>query len=140
MFRTRVNPRERIPPAATAIHTGREHRLAHSAAADVWATARVLDCQIARYPELSADPTNLHRLLVEVDIARRFRRSTDSEIVMGFGKYQQVPLIQVAKRDPGYLEWLLTTDLLDDARNLVCRVLDGLPPKPPVPQSTQPSD
>lgn len=135
---TRMEPRDLS--AAVRFYTGREHRLAHSATADVLATARVLDCQIARYPELSAEPANLHRLLVEVDIARRFRRSTDGEIVMGFGKYQQVPLVQVAERDQGYLEWLLTTDLLDDARNLVCRVLDGLPPEPPTPQLTQPPD
>lgn len=126
---TRMEPRDLN--AAVRFYTGREHRAAHSAAADVLATARVLDCQLARYPELPATPTDLHRLLVEVDVARRFKRGTSGEVVMGFGKYQNVPLVQVAGRDPGYLRWVLTTDLLDDARTLVGRALGGLPPEPP---------
>lgn len=126
---TRQEPRDLA--AAVRFYTGREHRLAHSAAADVWATAQVLDAQVARYPELPPDPADLSRLLVEVDVGGRFRRGPGGEVVLGFGKFQGVPLVEVADRARGYLEWLLTTDLLDDARVLVRRALDGWPPEPP---------
>ncbi len=135
---TRQEPRDLA--AAVRFYAGREHTLAHSAAADAWATAEVLDRQLARYPDLPPDPTGLHRLLVEVDVGRRFRRSPGGAVALNFGKYQGVPLAEVAGHDPGYLRWVLTTDLLDDARALVARALAGLPPEPPVAGSTGDSD
>ncbi len=115
--------------AALKFYVNREHHGAHDAKADAWATAQVLNAQLARYPELPSRPADLHQLLVEVDIARKFRRGPDGRVVMGFGKYAGVPLAEVATRDPGYLRWLLGTDLLDDARMLVQRVLAGLAPE-----------
>jgi DNA polymerase-3 subunit epsilon len=124
---TRQEPRDLA--AAVRFYTGRDHALAHAAAADAWATAEVLDCQVARYPDLPPDPAGLHRLLVEVDVGRRFRRGPGGAVALNFGKYQGVPLAEVAGHDPGYLRWVLTTDLLDDARVFVGRALAGLPPE-----------
>lgn len=82
---TRREPRD--PAAAVRFYTGRDHANAHSAA-DVWATAQVLAAQVARYPDLPADPSGPHRLLVEVDVGGRFRRGPGREVVPGFGKFQ----------------------------------------------------
>lgn len=125
---TRREPRDLA--AAVRLYTGREHRVTHAAAADAWATARVLDAQVARYPDLPPDPAGLHRVLVEVDVGGRFRRGPGGEVVFGFGKYLGVPLAEVADWARGYLDWLLTTDLLDDARELVRWARAGLPPEP----------
>jgi hypothetical protein len=89
----------------------------------------VLAAQLARHPDLPRDPAGLHRLLVEVDIGRRFRRGPRGEVVLAFGKYAGVPLAEVAGRDADYLRWLLRTDLLEDARGLVRRALAGQPPE-----------
>lgn len=116
--------------AAVKLYLGRDHRLAHSATADVFATAQVFNAQLVRYPELPSRPADLHGLLVEVDIGRKFRRRSDGQVVMGFGKYAGMPLVEVADRDPGYLKWLAGTDLLDDAKAIVHRALTGQPPEP----------
>jgi DNA polymerase-3 subunit epsilon len=116
--------------AAVKLYLGRDHRLAHSAAADVFATAQVLNSQLARYPELPSRPADLHQLLVEVDIGRRFRRRSDGQVMMGFGKYAGMPLAEVAVQDPGYLHWLIGTDLLDDAKAIVRQALAGRSSEP----------
>lgn len=105
--------------AALRNYVGREHRRAHSAAADALATAEVLNAMVGRYTDLPADASGLHRRFIEVDVARRFRREATGEIVFGFGKFVGVPLQDVADSAPGYLRWLLTTDLLEDARDCV---------------------
>ena len=129
-YRVFVRMEARDLTTAVQFYTGEDHAHAHSAAADAWATAAVLDAQVGRYPDLPATPAELHRLLVEVDIGGRFRRGPDGGVVLGFGKFQGVPLVVVADRAPDYLRWLLTTDLLDDARELVRRALGGLLPEP----------
>jgi DNA polymerase-3 subunit epsilon len=133
LFR-RQEPRDLA--AALRFYLGCSHRTLHRAADDAWAAAQVFNAQLARYTELPATPSALHRLLVEVDIGRRFRRDTNGMVVMGFGKHAGVPLSEVAVRDRGYLEWLQRTDLLEDARALVQRVLEGLPPEPLQPSSS----
>ncbi len=128
---TRQEPRDLA--AAVRFYTGREHDGAHSAAADAWGDGprprrpgRPLATRTCR-------PTRpaCTGCWSEVDVGRRFRRGPAGEVVVGFGKHAGVPLADVAGRDPRYLEWVLTTDLLDDARTLVRRALDGLPPEPP---------
>jgi DNA polymerase-3 subunit epsilon len=122
---TRQEPRDLA--AAVRFYLGRDHDGAHAAAADALATAEVLDRQLARYPDLPPDPAGLHRLLVEVDVGRRFRRGRGGAVLLNFGRFQGVALAEVAGHDPAYLRWVLTTDLLDDARALVERALAGRP-------------
>ena len=79
----------------------------------------MLDAQVGRYADLPADPAGLHRMLTEVDVGRRFRLDPQRGVVFAFGKYDGVALGEVAERDAGYLRWMLGTDLLDDAREVV---------------------
>ncbi len=105
--------------AAVAFYLGERHPGAHSATADALAAARVLDAQVGRYPDLPADAAGLHRLLVGVDVSGRFRLDPQGGVAFASGKYAGVALGEVAERDAGYLRWMLGTDLLDDARELV---------------------
>ncbi len=116
--------------AAVKLYLNRQHALAHNAVADVFATAQILNAQLARYPDLPSRPADLHQLLVEVDIARRFRRRSDGQVVMGFGKYAGLPLSEVVRQDAGYLKWLVGTDLLDDAKVIIRQALAGPGPGP----------
>jgi DNA polymerase-3 subunit epsilon len=117
--------------AGVKLYLGRDHVGAHSALADAEAALAVLDAQVARY-RLPRSPAELHALLVEVDVARRLRKTPDGRIVLGFGKHAGRPLADVARADPSYLAWVLAkVPLLDDARRLICqaanRGLDSAP-------------
>ncbi len=106
--------------AAVKFYLDREHEQAHSAEADVLATARILEAMIPRYglPQASdqlaaafADPT-------AIDIEGFFQRR-DGVIYFAKGKHQGKP----AAPERAYLHWMLDLgDFLPDARR-VCRQL-----------------
>jgi DNA polymerase-3 subunit epsilon len=102
-----------------------EHEDAHSAVADVRATAAVLGQQITRY-SLPATPEALHAQLVEVDVAGRFRRDSDGAPVFAFGKYLGQKLHHIATTDPGYLRWMQGQAFLDDVQQLVQQALNAV--------------
>ncbi|OWK34229.1 hypothetical protein [Fimbriiglobus ruber] len=115
--------------AAVKFYLGRAHPRAHAAAADVRAAAAVLDVQVGAYG-LPPDPAALHATLVEVDVARRFRRDAAGRVTFAFGKHAGRPLAAVARTDPGYLDWMLGQGFLDDIRDLVREALGGRPASP----------
>ncbi|MCE9556543.1 MAG: 3'-5' exonuclease [Planctomycetes bacterium] len=110
--------------AAVAFYLGRSHTGAHAAATDARAAAEVLDAQVGRYG-LSAAPTALHRELVEVDLAGKFRRDERGAVVFAFGKHSGRVLVDVARTDPDYLAWVLTRPFLADVHELVRAALAG---------------
>jgi DNA polymerase-3 subunit epsilon len=110
--------------SAVRYYLGREHADGHSARADVLATAQVLDAQIGHYG-LPRTAAGLHAHLVEVDVARRFRRDNLGQIAFNFGKYVGRSLTEVATTDPGYLEWMLCQPFLEDVHILVRSALSG---------------
>jgi DNA polymerase-3 subunit epsilon len=112
-------------PTAVQYYLGKPHSQAHSAKSDVVATIQVLDAQLGQYEDLPRTPSQLHAELVEVDLARKFRRDEQGQIVFNFGKYMGQRLGTVAKDDPGYLDWMLSKDFLDDARRVVRDALGG---------------
>ncbi len=113
---------------AAAEYLGEAHPGGHSARGDVAATVAVLDAQLGRDPALPRTPAGLHAVLVEVDLAGRFRRAADGRPAFAFGKHRGRPLADVAAADPGYLRWLLgTPGLLADARRLVGAATGGPP-------------
>jgi len=53
--------------AAVKLYLNRDHKLAHSAVADVFATAQILNAQLARYPDLPSRPADLHQRTCPAD-------------------------------------------------------------------------
>jgi DNA polymerase-3 subunit epsilon len=107
--------------AAVRFYLRREHDHAHSASADVLATAEVLDAMIGRYTDLPRTVSGLHQHFKSpnaVDSSGRFVR-INGEIRFAFGKYRGEPLDAVARRKPDYLEWMLTQDFFDDTKAVV---------------------
>lgn len=109
--------------AAVAFYLGRDHADAHAAGADAVAAAAVLDAQVARYG-LPAAPADLHAVLVEVDVAGKFRRGPGGAVVFAFGKHAGRPLADVARTDADYLGWMLTRPFLADVHDRVRAALD----------------
>ncbi|OWK34666.1 3'-5' exonuclease [Fimbriiglobus ruber] len=122
--------------AAVRLYLGRDHPNAHAAAADARVAAAVLDAQVGRYG-LPPTPPGLHATLVEVDVGRRFRRGPGGGVDFAFGKHAGRSLADVARTDPGYLEWMLGQAFLDDAHALVRRALAGQPLDVPNPVHTR---
>lgn len=115
--------------AAVKYYCGDDHSEAHSALADARATKRVLEAQIRRYPDLPNSVEGLDNFCKEA----RPNKFADSgywfsinDGVLIFNKSQQhrgEPLSQVARSDPGFLEWMLSIDLPGDTKELVRQAL-----------------
>jgi DNA polymerase-3 subunit epsilon len=124
--------------AAVRFYLDRSHEGAHSAEADVAATADVLDAQLERYTDLPRTVSDLDRWSRAgrpgaVDRNGKFVWK-DGEAVFSFGKHAGKPLRQAASQERGYLEWILQSDFPQDAKDLVDQALQGNFPEPP--QST----
>ena len=113
--------------AAVRTYLGREHVEAHGAVADAEASLEILESQLAVDPALPREPWRLFAQLVEVDVARRFRRSGDGTIIFNFGKHVGRPLDDVAASDPSYLNWLLGQPFLDDVHAVIREALNSSP-------------
>src|SRR5262249_25999445 len=106
--------------AAVRFYCGREHEGAHSAMADALATAEILDAMLDRYGDLPRTVAELHRQFLDpdaVDADRRFVRR-EGEIRFNFGKKRGQPVDEVARLDPGYLQWMLSENFADDTKTV----------------------
>ena len=75
---------------------------AHSAEADTMATWAVLKAQIERYEDLPNEIDGLHRMSGQnnlADLAGRFIKNEQEEILFNFGKHKGKPVKQVLKDD-----------------------------------------
>lgn len=116
--------------AAVRFYLGRDLEGAHGAAADVEASAAVLEAQLARYDDLPRDVEGLDAWCRPAPAGAVDREGKfvvrDGEVVFAFGKHQGRPLADVARRQPDYLQWLLRqTDFPADAKALAERALRG---------------
>jgi DNA polymerase III subunit epsilon len=101
---------------------------AHGAEADACATVKVLEAQLARYPDL---PHNIDELDMFcnpkdpcwADRSGRLKWS-GNEIVINFGLKKGTPLRLLAKTDAKYLKWIIRGDFPRDTQDIVQRVLD----------------
>ncbi len=97
--------------AAYKFYCGKEISGAHRAEADVRATAEVLWAQVERYPDLPKDAAGLAAFCAQIDPGRV---DADGKFVwrggqaaFGFGgKHKGKLLRDVAREDPGYLDWM----------------------------------
>jgi DNA polymerase-3 subunit epsilon len=122
--------------AAVRFYCGREHGGGHDAGSDVAAAAEVLDAMLARYPDLPRNVTDLQGHLPSgrlIDVAGFFT-STGGELRFARGKHRGQPVDAVARREPGYLWWLVrVADVADDTREVAWQALRrALASAPPV--------
>lgn len=107
--------------AAVRLYLGRCHDDGHSAAADVVATAEVLDAMLDRYTDLPRDVRQLHQHFKDpgaVDSSRCFAR-VEGQIRFSFGKYRGQWLTAIARERPDYLRWMLEQDFFEDTKAVV---------------------
>jgi DNA polymerase-3 subunit epsilon len=104
--------------AAFAFYCDGKHDHAHRPDYDVYATALVLDAQLARYRDLPRTVPALHTQLTELDLGGWFRRQSDA-LVFAIGKHAGRRLADVVKQHPDYIRWMLDQPLLDDTRSII---------------------
>jgi DNA polymerase-3 subunit epsilon len=107
--------------AAVRFYLGREHEGGHTAAADVTATAAVLDAMLSRYGDLQRDVEGLHAQFNDsnaVDSAGFFTHIA-GEVRLAKGKHRGQPLDFIARTSPDYLEWILGQDFFEDTKAVV---------------------
>ena len=112
--------------AAVRFYLERDHEKAHSAQADVLATAEFLDAMLSRYPDLprAAEDLNVHfKDPNAVESSGRFVR-TNGEVRFAFGKFKGLPLKVVAQENPEYLRWMLEQNFFSDTKDDVRRALN----------------
>ena len=107
--------------AALRFYCGMKHDHAHSAEADVLAALLVLDGQAERYPDLPRAVPDLHRSMNYPDVVDpdgKFVRREDGAIVFAFSDHLGKTVSEVARCDPGFLEWMLKKDFSPEAKEV----------------------
>lgn len=100
--------------AAARFYLGRDHAEAHTALGDIRTSAAVLSAQLERYTHLPRDLDGLHAYCDEYapfeTALDRWFEDTDEGLLFRRGKHRGRLLEDVARAEPGYLEWMLSTD------------------------------
>jgi len=122
--------------AAYKFYCDKELVDAHSALADSEATLQVLEAQLRKYGNGDASITALagfeYRRHGDFYDADRRLRWWNGELYMMFGKYARKECLRdLARKDRGYLEWILSADFSDEVKDLIEMVLEGKHPAPP---------
>lgn len=108
---------------------------AHSALADSEAVLEILNKQVERYGEGSAELAVLDKFEYEAisnfyDSERKFCW-WNKKLYLMFGKYaRKMPLDELVKKDPGYLKWILNADFSDGIKEIISQALRGQIPQP----------
>lgn len=116
--------------AAYQFYCGKVLTNGHTAMADTEATVEILGCQLERYGDAERRLESLRDLEYEkmddfYDEEKRFRW-WNGQLYPVFGKYaRKCSLKEIAQKDRGYLEWLLTTDFKEDVKKLLKGALEG---------------
>ncbi len=98
--------------AAYRFYCNKDLQNAHSALADVTATYEVLLAQVEKTKELENDIQALEKFVDEapfIDVARRLSYR-NGKVVFNFGKYKDVPVVEVLSREPQYYDWVMKSD------------------------------
>ena len=123
--------------AALAFYCGRMHLGAHGAAADAEATAAVIEAQLEKYRDLPRSVEALDAFCnpprdpAWADRAGKLRWE-GADLVINFGQSNLgQKLKDLARANPKFLRWILTSDFPSDTKRLVADALEGRHPAPP---------
>jgi DNA polymerase-3 subunit epsilon len=116
--------------AAYRHYCGGVHTEAHSAPDDVEVCWKVLQAQVKRYEDLPTELGALHAFCNPIDARyvdsdRKFEWR-NGRAAFAFGKYRGTFLDEVAKSDPGYLDWMLNGEFRDDTKRIVDEAKRGI--------------
>lgn len=105
---------QRTLAAAYRFYCSKELENAHSAEADITATAEVLEAQLERYPDLKPDVDFLHEFsqskFKPVDFLGRVVWNEYDEEVFNFGKHKGKKVTDVFTFEPSYYSWMMNGD------------------------------
>ncbi len=112
--------------AAVRFYLGREMEDAHSALADIRATAAVLAAQLERYPHLPRELDGLNDYCDEIrpfetEVDRWFESTAEGSLLFRRGKHRGRSLAEVASTERDYLQWMLGTEDMDEGVKEVVR-------------------
>jgi DNA polymerase-3 subunit epsilon len=113
--------------AALRFYCRMEHEGAHGAEADVLAALLVLDGQVEKYGDLPRTIPELHAAMGYPDLVDpdgKFIRREDGLIVFTFSDHIGKTVDEVARTDPGFLEWVLRKDFSAEAKAIVRDALE----------------
>jgi DNA polymerase III subunit epsilon len=116
---------QRTLGAAYKFYCNTELEGAHGAEADTKATYEVLKAQLDKYPELKNDTTFLSEFSTQnknVDFSGKMIYNEQGIEVFNFGKYKDMPVEAVLKKDPGYFSWMLNGDFPLHTKNALTRI------------------
>jgi len=113
--------------AALRFYCSMQHEGAHKAEADVLAALLILDAQVEHYDELPRTVSELHGHMEYPDIVDpdgKFVRREDGVIVFAFSDHHDKAVGDVARTDPGFLEWMLKKDFSGEAKAVAREALE----------------
>lgn len=117
---------QRTLTAAYKLYCGKDLTEAHSADGDTRATYEVLMAQLDRYPDTLKNDmgflSEFSSFTRNVDFAGRIVLNEKGQEVFNFGKYKDMPVIDVFKRDPGYYSWILQGDFALNTKQVLTRI------------------
>lgn len=111
--------------AAYRFYCNKELDDAHSAEADTKATYEVLKAQLDRYPELQNDVAFLADFSTQnrnVDFAGKIIYNAKGEEVFNFGKYKDISVEEILKKDPGYYGWIMNGEFALNTKNVLTKI------------------
>lgn len=127
---------KRTLKAAYQFYCSKELVDAHTAMADTVASLEILEAQIGRYGKSEQGIESLRDFRYEqkddyFDEQKKFRW-WNGELYPVFGKYaKRASLKEIARKEPDYLRWILTTDFPEPVKAMIRGILDGkFPPGP----------
>lgn len=131
----RMEPRNLT--AAYKLYCGKALEDAHRAEADMRASSDVLWAQLERYPELPKDMAGLAAFCAE----QRDSAAVDGQgklvwrngkAAFNFGKHRTLTLEEVARKEPGYIEWLMKAERTTPELARICSeaLMGKFPVKP----------
>lgn len=112
--------------AAYKFYCGKNLEDAHSADADTMATYEVLMAQLERYEDLPDTVEGLHEYtqgkVQFADFAGRIAYDQEGVEVFNFGKYKNMRVRDVFRRDTGYYGWLINGDFPAYTKGVFTRI------------------